>query len=94
MNCAIGSVTETIQETIDEMMKHGEKVGLIKVHLYRPFSSKYLLNVLPKTVKKVAVLDRTKEMGATWRTIILRCCSVLKDTDVRISHRWSLWYGV
>ncbi|MBS5115019.1 MAG: pyruvate:ferredoxin (flavodoxin) oxidoreductase [Erysipelotrichaceae bacterium] len=81
---AMGSVTETIQETIDEMMKHGEKVGLIKVHLYRPFSSKYLLNVLPKTVKKVAVLDRTKEMGATGEPLYLDVVSVLKDTDVEL----------
>ena len=62
---AMGSVTETIKETIDELAKRGEKLGLIKVHLYRPFSAKYLLNVLPASCKKVAVLDRTKEMGAT-----------------------------
>ena len=61
---AMGSVTETIKETIDELTKRGEKVGLIKVHLYRPFSVKYLTAVLPASVKKIAVLDRTKEMGA------------------------------
>jgi len=61
---AMGSVCETIKETIDTLNSQGEKLGLIEVHLYRPFSSKYLLNVLPKTVKKMAVLDRTKESGA------------------------------
>ena len=61
---AMGSVNETIKETIDYMLEDGEKVGLIEVHLYRPFSSKYFLNVLPKTVKNIAVLDRTKESGA------------------------------
>ena len=60
---AMGSVCETIKETIDALNSQGEKLGLIEVHLYRPFSSKYLLKVLPKTVKKIAVLDRTKESG-------------------------------
>ncbi|MGB9781054.1 pyruvate:ferredoxin (flavodoxin) oxidoreductase [Caldanaerobacter sp.] len=61
---AMGSVTETIEETIDHLMKKGEKVGLVKVHLYRPFSVKHFLEVIPKTVKKIAVLDRTKEPGS------------------------------
>ncbi len=61
---AMGSVCETIKETIDCLLDKEEKVGLIEVHLYRPFSSEYLLKVLPKTVEKIAVLDRTKEMGA------------------------------
>ncbi len=61
---AMGSVTETIKETIDYLSAQGCKVGLITVHLYRPFSEKYFLSVLPKTVKKIAVLDRTKEPGA------------------------------
>jgi len=81
---AMGSVTETAKETIDEMRKSGEKVGLVKVHLYRPFSPKYLLDVLPKSVKKVAVLDRTKEMGATGEPLYLDVCSVLKDTDIKV----------
>lgn len=76
---AMGSVTETIKETIDELDRRGEKVGLIKVHLYRPFSPKYLLKVLPDTVEKVAVLDRTKEMGATGEPLYLDVVSVLKD---------------
>ncbi len=61
---AMGSVTETIEETIDYLMEQGKKVGLIKVHLYRPFSEKYFLKALPETVKKIAVLDRTKEPGS------------------------------
>jgi len=61
---AMGSVTSTIKETIDYLNKKGEKTGLITVHLYRPFSSKYFFNVLPGTVKKITVLDRTKEPGA------------------------------
>ena len=76
---AMGSVTETIKETIDEMNRRGDRVGLIKVHLYRPFSAKYLLKVLPNTVEKVAVLDRTKEMGATGEPLYLDVVSVLKD---------------
>ncbi len=61
---AMGSVTSTIQETIDYMASQGKKVGLISVHLYRPFSAKYLLKILPKSVKRITVLDRTKEPGA------------------------------
>ena len=62
---AMGSVTETIKETIDYLRaKKGEKVGVITVHLYRPFAVKYLMEVLPKSVKRVCVLDRTKEPGA------------------------------
>jgi pyruvate-ferredoxin/flavodoxin oxidoreductase len=62
---AMGSVTETIKEVIDYLAEtKGEKLGLISVHLYRPFSAKYLFNVLPKSVKRITVLDRTKEPGA------------------------------
>ncbi len=61
---AMGSVTETIEETINYLLAKGEKIGLIKVRLYRPFAPEYLLEVLPKTVKRIAVLDRTKEPGA------------------------------
>ena len=61
---AMGSVTSTIKEVIDYKLAQGEKIGLISVHLYRPFSEKYFMNVLPKTVKRIAVLDRTKEPGA------------------------------
>ncbi|AKA68477.1 pyruvate:ferredoxin (flavodoxin) oxidoreductase [Clostridium scatologenes] len=61
---AMGSVCDTIDETVDYLMNKGEKVGCIKVHLYRPFSEKYFFNVLPTTTKKIAVLDRTKEPGS------------------------------
>ncbi len=61
---AMGSATETIEETIDYLAAKGEKVGLIKVRLYRPFAAKYFFDVLPATVKKISVLDRTKEPGS------------------------------
>lgn len=68
---AMGSVTETIKETVDHLLAKGEKVGLITVHLYRPFSEKYFRKVLPKTVKRIAVLDRTKEHGASGEPLYL-----------------------
>ncbi len=68
---AMGSVTETIRETIDYLAAQGRKVGLISVHLYRPFSEKYFLKVLPKTVRKIAVIDRTKEPGALGEPLFL-----------------------
>ncbi len=68
---AIGSVTETIKETIDYLRKQGRKVGLVIVHLYRPFSAKYFFDVLPATVKRVCVLDRTKEPGANGEPLYL-----------------------
>ncbi len=68
---AMGSVTDTIKEVIDYKIANGEKCGLISVHLYRPFSKKYFMNVLPKTVKRIAVLDRTKEIGANGEPLYL-----------------------
>lgn len=62
---AMGSVTEAIRETIDYLRTRGEKVGLVAVHLYRPFSAKHFIGALPKTARRIAVLDRTKEPGAT-----------------------------
>ena len=70
---AIGSVTETIEETIDVLNAKGEKYGLVKVHLYRPFSNKHLLEAMPKTVKRVCVLDRTKEPGSAGEPLYSRC---------------------
>ena len=61
---AMGSVCETIEETMNKMIEDGHRVGLIKVRLYRPFVKKYFLDVLPKTVERIAVLDRTKEPGS------------------------------
>ncbi|MBR2067375.1 MAG: pyruvate:ferredoxin (flavodoxin) oxidoreductase [Solobacterium sp.] len=75
---AMGSVTDTIVETVDNLNKNGEKVGVIKVYLYRPFSEKYLLDVLPETVKKIAVLDRSKETGAR-EPLFLDVCYALRN---------------
>ena len=73
---AMGSVCETIEETIDFLRAKGEKVGVVKVHLYRPFSAKYFFDVLPSTVKKIAVLDRTKESGALGEPLYLDVCAL------------------
>ncbi|WP_434564610.1 pyruvate:ferredoxin (flavodoxin) oxidoreductase [Thermoanaerobacterium thermosaccharolyticum] len=80
---AMGSVTETIEETIDYLMKKGEKVGVVKVHLYRPFSFKHFLNAIPKTVKKIAVLDRTKEAGAFGEPLYEDVRAAFYDSDLR-----------
>lgn len=64
MIIAMGSVCETIEETVDYLNARGEKVGVLTVHLYRPFSLEHFFKYIPKTVKKIAVLDRTKELGA------------------------------
>lgn len=90
---AMGSVTETIEETIDYLLKKGEKVGAVKVHLYRPFSIKHLLNIMPKTVKKIAVLDRTKEPGASGEPLYKDVCTALfesKLTPVIVGGRYGL----
>ncbi len=68
---AMGSVNETIKETVDYLRKKGEKVGLVVVHLYRPFSLKYFFDVVPETVEKIAVLDRTKEPGSLGEPLFL-----------------------
>ena len=68
---AMGSVTEAIRETIDYLTSKGEKVGLISVHLYRPFSAKHFLAAVPATAKRIAVLDRTKEPGANGEPLYL-----------------------
>ncbi len=72
---AMGSVCETIEETIDHMMANGEKVGLIKVHLYRPFPVEAFLKAVPATCKKIAVLDRTKEPGSIGEPLYLDVCA-------------------
>ena len=72
---AMGSACDTITETIDYMNKNGEKVGLINVHLYRPFSIKHFLDSIPKTAKKIAVLDRTKEPGCLGEPLYLDVCT-------------------
>ncbi len=67
----MGSATDTIKEVIDYKASKGEKVGLLTVHLYRPFSDKYFFKAMPKSVKKISVLDRTKEPGATGEPLYL-----------------------
>lgn len=81
---AMGSVTDTIKLVIDELTKENAKVGLINVHLYRPFSLKYLLNVLPKTTEKITVLDRTKEPGSLCEPLYLDICASLKNESIEI----------
>ena len=78
---AMGSVCETIKETIDSL---NDDIGLIEVHLYRPFSSKYLINVLPSTVNSIAVLDRTKEAGSSGEPLYLDVVNVLKDKNIEV----------
>ena len=78
---AMGSVTETIHETVDYLLARGEKVGVLKVHLYRPFSIEHFLKEMPKTVKKIAVLDRTKEPGSIGEPLYLDVCTVYKDKE-------------
>lgn len=81
---AMGSVCETIKETVDYLNKTGEKVGLIEVHLYRPFSTEYLIKVLPESVKQIAVLDRTKESGSSGEPLYLDVVNTFKDKDIEI----------
>ena len=81
---AMGSVCECIEEVVDKLNTIGYKAGLIKVHLYRPFSIKHLKEVLPKTVKQIAVLDRTKEPGSVGEPLYLDVVNALKDTNINI----------
>lgn len=77
----MGSATEAAREVIDYKLKNGEKVGMISVHLYRPFSAKHLLAAIPETVKRIAVLDRTKEPGAEGEPLYLDVKSAFYDTN-------------
>lgn len=76
----MGSVTGTIQETIDYLVAQGKKVGYLEVHLFRPFSPKHFFHELPDTVKKITVLDRDKEAGAVGEPLFEEICSVLQDS--------------
>ena len=83
---AMGSVCETIKETIEYLVDvKNESVGLVEVHLYRPFSTKYFLKSLPKTVKKIAVLDRTKEPGSAGEPLYLDVIKTIKEVDAKVS---------
>lgn len=81
---AMGSVVQTAKETIDYLMSRKEKVGMIVVHLFRPFSAKHLLGALPKTVKKIAVLDRDKEIGAVGDPLYEDVCVALAQSKWNI----------
>lgn len=78
---AMASITETTKEVIDHMLEKGEKVGMITCHLYRPFSEKYFFKVFPKSVKRVTVLDRTKEPGAGAEPLHLDVRNIFYDKD-------------
>ena len=80
---AMGSVCDTIEETIDYLISKGEKVGVLKIHLYRPFSIKHFLDAMPSTVKKIAVLDRTKEPGALGEPLYQDVCTVYYEKGER-----------
>jgi len=81
---AMGSGTETIEEAINYLNDQGEKVGAVKVRLYRPFSNEYFLKALPDTVQDIAVLDRTKEPGSPGEPLYLDVVNALSDRDVNI----------
>jgi pyruvate-ferredoxin/flavodoxin oxidoreductase len=90
---AMGSGCEAIEETVNYLNAKGSKVGLLKVHLYRPFSAEHFLAVLPASVKKIAVLDRTKEPGSLGEPLYEDICTVFmekKQTPVIISGRYGL----
>ncbi|KPU43657.1 pyruvate-flavodoxin oxidoreductase [Oxobacter pfennigii] len=90
---AMGSVCDTISEVVDYLNSKGEKTGLINVHLYRPFSSQYFFNVLPKSVKKIAVLDRTKEPGSSGEPLYLDVVNMfynMKEKPLIVGGRYGL----
>ena len=90
---AMGSVCEALEETVDYLNARGEKVGVIKVHLYRPFSAKYFYDVIPETVEKIAVLDRTKEPGSLGEPLYLDICNLYtgkNDAPKIIGGRYGL----
>ncbi len=80
---AMGSVTDTIDETVNYLNKMGEKVGVVKVHLYRPFSAEFFLKSVPETVKKIAVLDRTKEPGSIGEPLYMDIKTIYSDIENR-----------
>ena len=84
---AMGSVNDTIEETIDYLLKQGQKVGVVKVRLYRPFCTEAFINAIPDTVKKISVLDRTKEPGSLGEPLYLDVVAALRGSkfgDVEI----------
>ena len=91
---AMGSVCDTIDETIDYLLAAGEKVGVVKVRLYRPFSAKALLEAIPDSVKQISVLDRTKEPGALGEPLYLDVVAALKGTKFDAVPVYTGRYGL
>ncbi len=91
---AMGSVCETIEETIDYLVKQGEKVGVVKVRLYRPFSAKHLIEAIPDSVKTISVLDRTKEPGALGEPLYLDVVAALKNSKFKDVNIFTGRYGL
>ena len=91
---AMGSVCETIDETIDYLRKEGEKVGVIKVRLYRPFVKEALISVIPKSVKRISVLDRTKEPGSIGEPLYLDVVAALKGSEFESVPVYTGRYGL
>lgn len=90
---AMGSVTEAVEEVVDYLNEQGQKTGVLKVHLYRPFSKKHFLDAMPKTVKHIAVLDRTKEKGSIGEPLYLDVRDVYydeKEKPVIVGGRYGL----
>ena len=81
---AMGSVTETIRDVVDELNKNGKHVGIVTVHLYRPFSAKHLLEVIPKSVEEIAVLDRAKDVAASGEPLYLDVVDAFHSTSVNV----------
>ncbi len=81
---AMGSACDTIEQTVDYLNKRGEKVGAIKVRLYRPFSVEAFIGAIPETCKKIAVLDRTKEPGSIGEPLFLDVAAALADKDIKV----------
>ena len=91
---AMGSVNDTIEETIDYLVKAGRKVGVVKVRLYRPFCAQALIDAIPDTVKQISVLDRTKEPGALGEPLYLDVVAALKGSKFDAVPIFSGRYGL
>ena len=91
---AMGSVCDTIEETIDYLNGNGQKVGMVKVRLYRPFSVEHLIDAIPDTVKKITVLDRTKEPGAVGEPLYLDVAAALQGSKFADCELFSGRYGL
>ena len=81
---AMGSVCDTVKTVVDKLNENNKHVGIMEVHLYRPFSKEYFINELPKTTKTIAVLDRTKEAGSTGEPLYLDVLEILKDKNIKV----------